>query len=67
MSGKNGNADQASGGGGERDSDRRPSPERELPRKENSGRPSEDPQGLSQKDEDRKEAAADRDPAEGKP
>ena len=65
MSGKDGNVDQASRSTG--GSDRQSSAESTRPRKERTGRPSEDPQGLSQKDEDRKEAAADRDPAEGKP
>ena len=65
MSGKDGKVEQASRSTG--GSDRQSSAESERPRKEKTDRASEDPQELSPSDEDRKEAAADRDPAEGKP
>ena len=64
MSGKDRKVEQASRSTG--GLDRQSSAEGKRPRKK-TDRASEDPQELSPSDEDRKEAAADRDPAEGKP
>jgi hypothetical protein len=66
MNRKSDEVDQASHGGGKRNAAKQPSKANRLDRNDRGGRASDDPQEMSGTDEERRERAAERDPAEGK-